>query len=477
MSERGTKARWVRSAKRWGGKRKTGVDRVVRGPLLARQAARVPNLMDEEPGAAGMIGAVWKLGILLILGWSLLLPPAAFCEEAPLEREAEKPVLNDTVFGRAVRLEQTISGAVSSTTGLAISPLLGMGVLGAWQYWKAAENQREGLPWYTHPAVWGICLGLFLLRGLKDTAGIAVPEMLKKPFTVLEVLENQLSAAVVALAVLPASVISAVPEAVSSPAAGAWSGGGAGVWAMLPMAGWTLLLLPPLLLIFTMVSTVAHAVKCLLLVSPSSLVNSGIKLAKGGFLAFFAATAYFLPWAGVILSLIIVLVCARLFGWAFRWNVYGTLFAWDFLGSRFDRSLGEEEPMRGFLAGRVEGIPPRTYGTVKREGETLIFAHRPWLILPAGERRLPLTGSVLGLRKGLLFPSITLRAGQGGESPRTLMEMRLRFRGHEDELARRLGAVERPPSRVIQGARNALSWLWEQVRSPGNEGERAVLPG
>ena len=58
---------------------------------------------------------------------------------------------NETEFGTAVALSQT----VTSTTGVAMSPLLGMGALGAWQYFRTDESQREFLPWYTEPWVWG----------------------------------------------------------------------------------------------------------------------------------------------------------------------------------------------------------------------------------------------------------------------------------------------------------------------------------
>lgn len=455
-------------------------DEVGRAQSLERvTVAKCLILEGGPPGITGMILTLKNaLTLVLAAGAVLLASPAGWAAEVSPAQEQAQPPLNDTIFGRAVRMERAISAALSSTTGLAISPLLGMGVLGLWQYAKAPAGMRGELPWFAHPVAWGACFLLFFLRTVKDTAGIVVPEMLKKPLTVMEVMENQLSAAVVALAVLPVSVTAAVTGAAVPSSAGAFSGGAAGLCAVVPVSGWPLLvaLMIPVLLIFAMVSTVSHAVKCLLLLSPSSLVTAGIKFAKGGFLALFAVTAYLVPWVGLVLSVVIILICARLFGWAFRWNVYGTLFAWDFFSGRSDRPLGEGEPLRGFFFGGGSEVPARTYGEIHREGEELKFRYRPWLVFPERTHRLVLAGKWLGLRKGLLFPSVTSRPAGTVEPPRTMFEMRLRYRGHEDEVAARLGAGERLPSRVIQGARNALAWLWEQVRGELGGG-RAALPG
>ena len=48
--------------------------------------------------------------------------------------------------------------AISTITGVAISPLLGVSAVGAWQWFKCAPEKRARLSWYAQPWFW--------LRGL-----------------------------------------------------------------------------------------------------------------------------------------------------------------------------------------------------------------------------------------------------------------------------------------------------------------------
>ena len=44
--------------------------------------------------------------------------------------------------------------ALSEITGVAISPLLGMGAVGAVKYYRTPEDQRDKLPWFCIAAFW-----------------------------------------------------------------------------------------------------------------------------------------------------------------------------------------------------------------------------------------------------------------------------------------------------------------------------------
>ncbi len=373
--------------------------------------------------------------------------------------------LNQSVFGEAVKLERL----VTSTTGMAISPLLGMGVLGLWEYLKTDAEFRADLPWYTNPWVWGVALGIFGLGIFKNTFGALVPELLTKPLSALSVLENKLSGLVVALAVIPASIAAQIPE--SAPL---MESGHAPPLATMPLIAPIFLALPLLLLMFGAVWMAFHALRCLLLLSPSTIITSGILALKAMFLAGFAALSVLSPWLGIALSLVIVVFCIAISGWAFRWNVFGSIFAWDVLLSRFDTPLKDGEEISGFARPGLPGVKPRTYGTVRREGNELVFRFQPWLCLPSREVRVLLSNVRLGVRKGLAFPAITTRKA-GEETYLSLIELRPRFKTHEDLIANNLQAEEILPSRVVQGARNALRWLREVVDSPMSSPRQ--LPG
>src|SRR5271165_4873672 len=73
--------------------------------------------------------------------------------------------------------------AVSTITGVAISPLLGASAVGAWKYFEThGKAARDKLPWYAQPWFWAPAFLLVGICALKDTFGMAAPAPLKKPF-------------------------------------------------------------------------------------------------------------------------------------------------------------------------------------------------------------------------------------------------------------------------------------------------------
>ena len=80
-----------------------------------------------------------------------------------------------------------LATAVSTVTGIAISPLLGTGAYGAYQWFTAKDDaERAALPWYAQWKFFGPALLIVGLCAAKDAMGTALPPGLKKPFDVLE---------------------------------------------------------------------------------------------------------------------------------------------------------------------------------------------------------------------------------------------------------------------------------------------------
>jgi hypothetical protein len=98
---------------------------------------------------------------------------------------------------------QELAKAVTTVTGVAISPLLGTGALGAWDYFHCPDEERDRLPWYAHPGFWIPALLLVAAVAFKDAAGTALPPGMKKPLDVCETVENKVSGLVAAGAVVP----------------------------------------------------------------------------------------------------------------------------------------------------------------------------------------------------------------------------------------------------------------------------------
>lgn len=99
---------------------------------------------------------------------------------------------------------QQFAQTISMITGVAISPLMGVGGVGAWQYFHArTPEQKAKLPWYANPMFWVPALLLVGACFLKDSAGVALPAVLKKPFDVAETVEHKISGLVATGAFVP----------------------------------------------------------------------------------------------------------------------------------------------------------------------------------------------------------------------------------------------------------------------------------
>ena len=76
---------------------------------------------------------------------------------------------------------QQIAQTISLITGVAISPLMGVGAVGAWQYFHAkTPEQKARLPWFANPLFWVPALLLVAACFVKDSAGVALPRGVEK---------------------------------------------------------------------------------------------------------------------------------------------------------------------------------------------------------------------------------------------------------------------------------------------------------
>src|SRR5215472_11799646 len=82
---------------------------------------------------------------------------------------------------------ESITKALATVTSTAISPLLGVSVMGAWQYFRTPKAQRGQLPFFDRPYFWIPTVALLVLIFIKDTFGGFAP-LIKKPLDAIEVL-------------------------------------------------------------------------------------------------------------------------------------------------------------------------------------------------------------------------------------------------------------------------------------------------
>jgi hypothetical protein len=377
----------------------------------------------------------------------------------PLAAAPAKPKADGEVPKAGLEFAKT----ASQITGIAISPLLGVSVVGAVQ-WSRAETakQKAALPWFANPMFWLPCMLLVAACAFKDCFGTVIPPGLKKPFDALETVENKLTGLVAAGTVVPVLVNSASKYlAEGPPGAGLHWGGHLGGFAMIHFGAmdfsWLLdvLLVPLSVAVYAIVWMASHAINILILLSPWGVVDATLKAARTSLLGLLTITTWINPVAGVVVSLIIVIFAYFVAGWSFRLTVFGTVFCWDFFTRRRKRFQVQPDDNKVFTARKIAGVPVRTYGRLHPAADGgLVFKFKPWLVLPGREITLPREGLIVGrgvFYSGVLAPDI----GSGGMQ--ALLMLPPRYLGHEEAFAR----AYRIAGTREAGLRRAWSWLLE----------------
>jgi hypothetical protein len=389
-----------------------------------------------------------------------LLLAAFLCSTPASAISIAKPASSSRTETPGVELAQTIS----LITGVAISPLLGAGAVGAWKYFQAkTARERARLPWFAQPWFWIPALLIVTLCFLKDTVGIAVPKILKKPFDAAEVIEHKVSGLIATGAFVPL-----VARLVPQPADPDTALAGAGFLAAIdPSTLANLIFVPVMMVTFFIVSIASSAVNILILLSPFRIVDLALKGFRLFLLSTVAMTAFANPWLGAIWALLIIIVAWFIAGWSFRLSHFGLVFIWDFLTHRSNRFRPDQTANRVYLARKINKVPTRTYGTLRRDPAGLLLTYRPWLILP--KRTLTLPQGNYAVAKGMFYSEIVQ---VDGDRSRSAILLPPRYRSHEQTLVSIYGLAGVRDG----GARAAFRWLRDVVGfkpAPGRLAARA----
>ncbi len=409
----------------------------------------------------------------------------------PVQAAESTPVVPPAETSAAAKLKESmllpgvsLAEGVSEITGVAISPLLGMSVMGAWTYYRTEPELRHRLPWYCHPWVWGVGLSLLSVCFLKDFLGAAAPALVKKPLDFAELFENKASALVASVGFVPlvALAMAQVERWQAPHAQQALEGlatGGALPLATVPLASvvdfgvhtpW--LSIPIALIGFGVVWLSSHALNVLIALSPFGIVDAGLKLTKLGLLALVAGATAIHPYAGAAVSGVLILIGLLLAGWSFRLTLFGTLMGADFLLNRRALHTDLDDGVRGFLARRMDGVPVRTRARLRvDELGRPVLAYRPWLFLP--ERLIPLSAENLVLRKGLLHPSLVHRTApvpapghRVSSTHSSALILLPRYRSLEETIALRFGCQEVVDGTLLRGLKAIRQWLSSIISAP-----------
>ncbi len=416
------------------------------------------------------LGKGWVLA-LLVLSVSLSLPESGCAASGTAKASTASP----SERGHFTAGEE-IARTVTLTTGVPISPMLGVSALGAWRWWQTPETARAALPWYASPWFWGPGFFLVFLFAANTTIGGLVPG-LKKPMDFVEEHENKISALVASPIVL-LEVKRLLGLGIPFLADGAPSGAAGTSLAGSPLAGSGLALAAASLPVegagrlfvdlglgilyltcFFVVFIAFHAIQVMIALSPSALLDVLLRLSRLSLLGLLGLSAWIHPYLGAALGFVILFVAWLIAGWSFRLTVFGSVLSWEFLAGRDGSGEPASDPLAAFSQRGLKGVKPRSYGRLLPTGAgAWSFSYRPWLIFR--QRSVPLPAGEMAVLKGAISPMLVRRAALRSQ---TLVRFPPRFRTREVELAAQLGVGEVLDGRIVSGFRAAWRWLKEQV--------------
>ena len=355
---------------------------------------------------------------------------------------------------------EEVARTIALTTGVPISPLLGVSGLGAWRWYRTPAAERGELPWYARPWFWGGGLFFVVLFAANTTIGGLVPG-LKKPMDFVEEHENKLSA----LLATPA-VLLEVKRLLSFAAPSLAGGHAAGIPGVAFLSGappeaWLQTVVSVGLAIlyaacFFVVFLAFHSIQVLIALSPSTILDLLLRLFRVSTLGLLGLSTWIHPYLGAALGFAILFVALMIAGWSFRLTVYGSVFSWEFLTGKDGTGDPASGPIAAFSQKGLKGVPPRTFGRLQANGADWYFRYRPWLVLPA--RNVDVPEGQRAVLKGAISP---LLVRQGALRPQTLVRFPPRYRNREAALAKRLDVSEVLEGRIVRSFKAAWRWLKE----------------
>ena len=307
----------------------------------------------------------------------------------------------------------TFSEGVGQITGTAISPLLGVSAVGAWQYYDTEVVLRSQLPWYSSPWVWGSGCTILILCFLKDTLGTVLPSFLKKPADVLELFENKASALVASAAFVPSVVSQLELAGVEDPVAG--SAGGFHLASIIFGMSWGLI--PFFIFCFLNVFVVFNAINVLILLSPFGLIDAMLKLFRIAFVGAIVAAYMIHPYLGLALSFTLFLIAAWLAPKALRISIFGFHFAWDTVMNLLRSKKDHTREFCLFSVNGELGVPlfSKINVRIEDDGKEEV-SYAKWFL--AGSEPVAINFKKHLFQSGLTFSSLIVNESQNGEARR-----------------------------------------------------------
>jgi len=385
------------------------------------------------------------------------------------------PVVQTEQEGQQVlRNGEKISTALATVTSTAISPLVGVSIMGVWQYYRTPRAQRDQLPLIQKPKFWIPIIVLLVLIFIKDTFGGFAP-LIKKPLDAAEVLFVNHAGLVLIAFPLVLNQVGRVmgfqslrdlfAYMLSEPVVYAAMAQTSGVHQAFTIATAILYTVVGLAVTFV-VWLVGQSFDVLVLISPFPFLDFLLKAIRNTIFAVLAITALISPHLGLLLCLGLIAIGLLIFGWALRTAVFGTVLALGLLRALLFDVQDMPNPGGSVPAftTRLRKVPRRTYGQLRTDQNgTLMFGYRRLLIGP--ERKVPVgKASSFEVGQGIFFPSVIERVESEGKH-KLVFRLLPTHRGAEESARACLELAQVRDIRFTKGIRA----FWKFVMESGGE--------
>ena len=367
---------------------------------------------------------------------------------------------------------EIIADEISRATGVAISPILGISVLGAYIYYTTPVEKRDKLPWHAKPPFWVPLLTVLLGIILKDSSKIALPKIILMPLDAIEtLLEKNASAALGLLVVLSSitekgieqlrlaghdasfSLLSSAHAADSLN--GTVSAASTGLFEMV-----VLYLL--VTVVFGLVWVVSQSFNFLMFLCPFSWIDLLLATFKNSIVVLLVGAYLINPFLGLFAASVIIIISLFLFARSYRFVIFGTIFSSDILFKKSRKNTMNAQRIKAFAGSAVADVPSMSYGFLAQQDSALVFHYKPWLIRSSRSVKTSFTCDRCEVGKGTLSP-IIITPKENTKKYMTLFRLRPLYHSHERRVAEILGLNGVRDVAFGKTLREGFAWLAEQL--------------
>ena len=367
---------------------------------------------------------------------------------------------------------EIIAEEISKATGCAISPILGISVLGAYTYYTTPVEKRDQVPWHAKPVFWAPLLVVLLGIILKDSSKIALPKIIIMPLDAIETLLEKNVSAVLGLLVILSSITGkgieqlqlagydfSFPLLTSAYAAESVNSAATATTAGLFEVGFLSLLVT---VVFGLVWVVSQSFNFLMFLCPFSWLDLLLATIKNSIVALLVGAYLVNPFLGLFVSAVIILISLFLFSRSYRFVIFGTIISSDILFKKSRKHEIESSPIKAFAGSELPGVPPLSYGSLTAEDTILVFHYRPWLLMPSKSITTSYQSDNCDIGIGALSPVI-VTTGKNFSTDLTLFRLRPLYHSHENRVAELLGLKGVRDVAFGKTIRDGYRWLLEQL--------------